>query len=178
MIWTVLNILNIPGQESIHLNAHRKNIQKCKFSLHYRIFSLKMFSIIALFIKLGAGTQSSVWLKSCHLENKRILWILLANLRSRIHLLHSSSFFSLLGNPKNRKNMAFWLMVTMGREALHHCVLFPILPSLSSQFLHGHRQWNWKRQCKIPGLVVCASECNYTLELNKMEVMCNWYSWL
>ena len=100
MMWTVLNILNIPSQESIHLNAHRKNIQNCKVSLHYSIFSLKMFSIIALFIKLDAETQSSVWLKSCHLENKRILWILLANLRSRIHLLHSSSFFSLLGNLK------------------------------------------------------------------------------
>ena len=178
MMWTVLNILNIPSQESIHLNAHRKNIQNCKVSLHYSIFSLKMFSIIALFIKLDAETQSSVWLKSCHLENKRILWILLANLRSRIHLLHSSSSFSSMGNPKNQKNIASWVMVTMGWEALHHCGLFQILPLLSSQFLHGHRQWLWKRQCKIPGLFVCASECNYTLELNKMEVMCNWYWWL
>lgn len=100
IIWTVVIILNISGQESMHLNAHRKNTQKCKFSLHYSIFSLKMFSIIALFIKLGAGTQSSVRRKSCHLENKRILWILLANLRSRIHLLHSSR------NPKNWK---IWL---------------------------------------------------------------------
>lgn len=52
MMWTVLNILNIPGRESIHLNAHRKNIQKCKFSLHYSVFWHKMFSVIALFISL------------------------------------------------------------------------------------------------------------------------------